>query len=226
MPLNASQIIATACRIAKVPGYTSQAGQYLNMALSTLCQTYDFDYITNTATINFVSGTSSYDLPTDHLRTREVFYNVNGAVFSLNQIDIRNFHALFNGPGVDNYPYSFATDVSRTPNQLLPYPPPSISQSVTVTYYPQMPDISNPQTSTEVPWFENQTYLINRVSAMLMMETDDVRRKQFDADSDSLLRDILTMNDDKGGYAQTIKLDRSTFRPGAVTKPNKAFPLS
>lgn len=225
MPLTSAQIITRACTIAKVPGYQVQAGIYLNMLLSSLCQEYDFDYVKKTQTIAF-NNSASYNLNADHLRTKEVFYNVNGNPFYLFQIPIETYHALFNGPGVSNYPNKFATDVSTDPNLILFYPPPSISQNVTVNYYPQMSDITAPESSSEVPWFTNQEYLIRKVAANLMLETDDERQPLFEAQAEKMLTKILSMKDDKEGFSDTIKLSRERFRTGQTSNPNKAFPLS
>lgn len=225
MALQAQQIVALACQIAKVPGYTQQAGVLLNSILSTLCQTYDFDFICSTQIINTNPQANGYALNADHLRTREAFYNVNGAIFYMNQISIERYNTLFQGPGVDNYPESYAVDVSQSPMQMLFYPPPSVAVDVTVKYYPQVPDISTPETSTTVPWFTNTAYLIKELAADLLMITDDDRGSRLRAESAAILSKFLTMADDKEGFAQTIKLDRSTFRPNSSLSPTKAFPL-
>ena len=222
--MTTAQIIARACVIAKAPGYAVQAGQYLNMLLSTLCQTYDFDYIKKTQLISF-NNSASYNLNSDHLRTKEVFYSVNGNIFYLFQIPIETYHSLFIGPGVSNYPNKYAVDVSVSPHIILPYPPPSISQSVTVNYYPQMPDIVTPETDSGTPWFANQEYLITKIAADLMMETDDDRQQAFEARAEKMLSKYLDMDDDKEGFAPTVKLSRERFRTGQSQNPNKAFPL-
>lgn len=224
MALTAAQIITRACTIAKTPGYAVQAGIYLNMLLASLCQEYDFDYIKKTQTIP-LTASFTYALNADHLRTREVFYNVNGNPFYLFQIPIETYHSLFNGPGVSNYPNKYAIDVSTSPHTFLPYPPPSITQDVTLNYYPQMADITTPESSSTVPWFLNQEYLIRKVAANLMLETDDARQPLFEAQAEKMLEKILTMQDDKEGFSETIKLSRERFRTGQNQNPNKAFPL-
>lgn len=224
MALTAAQIVTRACTIAKVPGYAVQAGVYLNMLLDTLCQTYDFDYIVKTHTIA-LDGNTSYDLASDHLRTREAFYSVDGTMEYMFQISIEDYNKLFQGPGVANYPNRFAVDVSTTPYSFLPYPPPSVTQSVTIKYFPRMADIATPESSSTVPWFINQEYLIKKVAADLMLETDDDRAPLFEVQAEKLLRNILTMSDDKGGYAQTIQHDRSRFRTGGSNADSKAYPL-
>lgn len=224
MPLTNSEIIARACTIAKAPGYAVQAGQYLNLILQELCQTYDFDFIKKTQIIQFTNA-FSYNLNSDNLRTKEAYYNVNGSIFYLFQIPIETYHGLFLGPGVSNYPNKFAVDVSQTPKQFLPYPPPSISQTVTVNYFPQMPDIVTPETDTGTAWFPEQNYLIRRVAAMVMLETDDERQQLFEAQAEKMLMKFLDLADDKEGYARTIKLSRERFKTGNNQNPNKAFPL-
>jgi hypothetical protein len=224
MALTNAQIIARACTIAKAPGYAVQAGQYLNMLLQSLCQTYDFDFIKKTQTINFTNA-QGYNLNSDNLRTKEVFYSVNGDIFYLFQIPIETYNSLFIGPGVSNYPNKYAVDVSKSPKQLLPYPPPSISQAVTVNYFPQMPDITSPESDTGTCWFPNQEYLITKVAADLMMETDDERQQQFENRAEKMLMKFLDLADDKEGYSRTIKLSRERFKSGNNQNPNKAFPL-
>ena len=53
MPLTAAQICTKAASIARVPGFTSQAGDYLNVVLSELCQNYDFDVAKQTYSFTF-----------------------------------------------------------------------------------------------------------------------------------------------------------------------------
>lgn len=224
MPLTTAQIISRACTIAKAPGYLVQAGQYLNMLLDTLCQTYNFDYIAKTQTIS-LTNSPSYALSSDHLRTKEVYYSVNGSIFYLFQIPLETYHSLFNGPGASNYPNKYAIDVSTTPYTILFYPPPSISQDVTVKYYPRMPDITTPESDTGTPWFINQEYLIRKVASDVMLETDDERQPLFEVQSEKMLSKILAMDDDKQGFSETVKLSRERFRTGQNQTPNKAFPL-
>ena len=224
MALTNAQIIARACTIAKAPGYAVQAGQYLNILLSTLCQTYDFDFIKKTQIVP-LTGAFGYDLNADNLRTKEAYYLVNGEPFYMFQIPIETYHQLFVGPGVSNYPNKFTVDVSVSPKQFLPYPPPSISQLVTIKYFPQMPDIASPESDTGTCWFINQEYLICKVAADVMMETDDDRQQAFEARAEKMLLKFLDLADDKEGYARTIKLSRERFRTTNNQNPNKAFPL-
>src|SRR5271165_6336155 len=102
MPLTNAQLIARACTIAKAPGYSVQAGQYLNMILQDLCQTYDFDFTKKQQIIPFTNA-FTYNLNADNLRTKEVYYLVNGEPFYLFEIPIETYHTLFVGPGVSNF---------------------------------------------------------------------------------------------------------------------------
>jgi hypothetical protein len=224
MPMTTAQIIARACSIAKVPGYSVQAGQYLNMTLSTLCQEYDFDYTQKTQEIPLTSA-QAYNLNSDSLRTKEVFYNLGGIVFYLYQIPIETFNALPNVAGGAGSPDRFAVDVSTTPHRILFYPSPNISQTISVKYFPQKADIVTPESDITIPWFINQEYLLHRVAACLMLDTDDDRQQSFESAAERMLSKILTMVDDKEGYSQTIKLSKERFRSGQNSNPNKAFPF-
>lgn len=225
MALTAAQIIARACAIAKVPGYMVQAGQYLNTILSDLCQTYDFDFAKETQIITLDPSTGTYALDADCLRVKEVFYSVNGTIFYLFQIPIETYHALFQGPGVSSYPNKYAIDVSASPFNILFYPPPNIPQTVTVNYYPQKADIATPESSSTVPWFPNQQYLIKKVAANLMMESDDDRQPSFDRQAEEILSKFLVMKDSKENISDTVKLSRERFRATPQLPSSKAFPL-
>lgn len=234
MALSSAQIIARACKIAKVPGYTVQAGQYLNLILQSLCQDYDLDITKKTQTITFGTNAlvnpnllpgASYALNSDSLRTKEVFYYMDGIPFYLFQIPIETYNGLSQPPGSANYPDRYAVDVSTTPHTIFFYPAPSITPPCTIRYYPQMPDISSPETSNTPPWFLKQEYLIKKIAAMLMQDTDDERQPLFDKQAEDILSKYLQMDDDKEGFSPTVKLSRETFRKMAATNPNKAFPF-
>lgn len=224
MPLNTVQILTRACKIAKAPGYLVQAGQYLNLVLQSLSQDYDFDFTKKPQTIN-LNTNQAYDLNSDCLRVKEVFYNVGGIIFYLFQIPIETMNALSKPPGSSNFPDRYAVDVSTTPNTIIFYPPPSITNAVDINYYPQMPDIAAPETDTTVPWFPNQEYLIHKVAAKLMLETDDERQPLFDKQAEEMLSKFLVMDDDKENFSPTVKLSRERFRKAFNYNPNKAFPF-
>lgn len=232
MAQTSQQIVTRACYIAKAPGFLVQAGQYLNIILQDLCQTYDFDFIRQLQTLsisplaNLTSGLpQGYAMNADHLRTREVFYYVGGQPFYLAQMPIERFDQLFNGPGVSNYPENYSIRTETTPYTMYFYEPPQIPLTVFVRYQPQLLDITSPETSNAVPWFTNQRYLIKRLSAYLMDETDDIRQEKFEEQAEGILSKFLQMKDDKENYAQTIKLDPLRFGNRSSLKPTKQQPL-
>jgi hypothetical protein len=68
-------------------------------------------------------------------------------------------------------------------------------------------------------------YLIKKLAADLMNDTDDARQEKYADDAEKMLRLFLEMKDDKENYAQTIKLDRRVFRGGGSLKATKQQPL-
>ena len=233
MAYTSQQIVQRACAIAKAPGFLTQAGQYLNMILADLCETYDFDFIRETQVIQaspvVASGDGAlptgYALAADHLRTREVFYYVNGVVFYLTQMPIERYDQLPQSSGVTNYPCNYAIRTETSPYTIYFYQPLVTPLTIFIRYQPQMPDITSPETSSVVPWFTNQRYLLKKLAADLMAETDDERELKYKVEAERMLSLFLEMKDDKENYAQTIKLDRNVFRGGGNLKATKQQPL-
>lgn len=222
MALQAQQIVSLALAAGRgTSGYTAQAGQFLNLILSYLCQTYDFDECRATTTINVSGAAASYSLPADFLRTREVFYSVNGTIFYLNQVPLEEYDQYFQGPGISNYPEQFATQVETSPPTIYFWPPPATALAVTVRYQRQMPDILTPESSSSIPWFPNQQYLIKRLTGDIAMLTDDTRHQALMAEAAAILDRYLMIDDDKSGYAQQVTLDRRRFRSTESLKPTK-----
>jgi hypothetical protein len=240
MSLNASQIVTLACQIAKCPGFTSQAGQFLNAILSDLCQTYDFDVAKGTYSFNFnpsllttsvypniQPGGGPYPLPADFLRMvdeKDAMWFLLGVPYAMVCCDLSEYDNYVQQAGNQSYPYVFATDMSQSPPNLVVWPPASGAFSCMIRYRRQMPDIDTPETSTDIPWFPNQQYLITRLAGTLMGITDDDRYAAFMGDgpdgSGGMLTKYLKMKDDKSGRAQTVKLDRRYFRSGFSRLPN------
>jgi hypothetical protein len=198
MGLQAQQIVSLATQIAKCPGFTSQAGQFLNMILSDLCQDYDFDIIQETTNFNFnlsntnlgtgfpdtngyAAGCGPNPMPADFLRVahKEAFYNIQGTIYKLIGYEKFEFDQFVQSAGNQSYPSAFYVDVSQTPPQMYVYWPAGGAYPATVRYYPQKPDITTPETSTTVPWFPNTTYLVTRLAGELMRVTGDARVDQF-----------------------------------------------
>src|SRR5579883_892488 len=187
MPLTSAQIITLACQTAKCPGFTSQAGQFLNAILSDLCQDFDLDVARATFNFNFATnlvvntnfpnvqaGSGPYALPADYLRARkgDVMWFNQGVPYPLIPIDIDEFDVMVQTGGFQAYPYLWATDMAETPPQAVVWPGAQGVFPVMVRYYSQMPDIGSgktssnnwaagavaPELSSVVPWFPNQRF--------------------------------------------------------------------
>lgn len=239
MALTAAQIISLACQDAKVPNFTAQALQFLNMELGDLCRTYDFELAAKTFYFNFqpgliaqmgnsIYGSGPYPLPADFLRVKDdksVFWTLQGVVYPLIPIDLSEFDMAVQQAGTQSYPWWFATDMSigdesqqglTTPSAYV-YAPPSGAYPCTVRYYAQLADITD--TST-VPWFPHQGYLRRKVAAMLMGIADDTREMAWIDQADKMLREYLILKDNKTDRAQTIKFDRRRFGSNYSKLPN------
>lgn len=227
--MTAAQIVALACSIAKGPGFIVQGGQFLSMLLQDLYQKRDLKVNRITQTISVGPGSyGPFKLEADYRRTYDLFYPMPqsggpvanpGLTMFLEPITMEQWDGEFKDPSMANYPYEFATDLSTqaqtasaTKGQLYIYPQSSGAIQLTHRYMCEQPDILNPQTSTTVPWFENQTYLIKATAAHLMMLTGDDRQKDFLMQSEEELRPYLIMEGDEQKTVHNIKLDPRRFR--------------
>lgn len=247
MALTAAQLISLACQDAKGPGFTSQAGQFLNMILGDLCQQFDFEVARKTYEFTLTAGTTitlsngvlvyggPYPLPSDFLRVAGanalIWFN-QGVPYSMIPLDMDEFDRTVQQAGMQSYPYWYAIDLSlgdetadgdSVPN-LFVYPPPSGAYPAQLRYFAQMPDIATPETSSTVPWFPNQAYLRKRIAAELMGITDDERQAQWLGQADALLQGYLKLKDNQSSRAQTVSLDRRRFtRPFSALKNTKTI---
>jgi hypothetical protein len=239
--LQAQQIVTLACQTAKCPGYTSQAGQLLNSILQEVAQTYDiatgakqtFRFNFNPGLIanvgNSIYGSGPYPLPTNYLRAikGECFWTLNGVVYDMIPVDLDEFDHLVQQPGIQSYPYVFATDTSL---EDVPYPclyvysPPSGAYPVTIRYYALPADIAAPETSASIPWFTYQAYLLRRLAGELMAITGDDRMDSFLGDSPAgaqgMLNRFLKLKDDNSNRPKRISLDRRSFGRNYNSLPN------
>lgn len=220
--LTAAQLVTIACQIAKCPGYTAIAGQRLNETLVDLAIQQDLDIIRRTTTLNVQPNQQAYNLPTNFLRVREggCFYNVQGAVFIVTEYALADFDALFTGPNNSAYPEIFTVDQST--NILQFYPLPLVPLQVTLRYMDMSVEIANPDTSGNVPWFPQQSYLITRLAEKMMQITDDVRQPSFKEEADEWLRRFLKM--DNGNTLKTVQLDPRRFNNPRDLKATKLYP--
>ena len=235
MPLTAAQICARAASIARVPGFLSQAGDSLNIVLAELAQNFDFDLRKKTFNFNFntaalnANGQAYQNLPADYLRSirNQCFYMIDGVPYPMIPLDMAEGDMLVEQSGVSNFPIFYWTDMTlmgETNDGTMGVPvmlfwmPPSGAYATTLRYYSASTDIANPSTSTAVPWFPNQNYLITRVAGELMKDADDERATAYLSEDDRypngagvILRKYLQMKDDKGDRAQVVQLDRRRF---------------
>ena len=241
MPLTAAQICSIAQQNANTPGFSTQAGQLLNSILSDLCQTYDLDvarqlysFTFNPSQVN--AQTQAYqNLPANYLRgiRNGSYYIISGVPYPMIPCDfVEDFNMLVEMVGLANFPVFWATDMSLTGTSnsstgsggnLVPvalfWQIPSGAYPAYIYYYSQMTDITTPQSSSTVPWFPNQNYLIRELTGRLMQMADDERADaMLSADEDRhpqgsgvILRKYLQMKDDKGTRAKTVSLDRRRF---------------
>ena len=234
--LTSQQLVALACMDAHAPGFTSQAGQFLNMILGDLCRTYDLEVAAKTFYGNFqlglqakmgnsLYGSGPYPLPSDFLRLKDekaAFWTLQGVVYDMIPCDLGEFDVLVQQSDIQSYPYIIATDVSLgdAAQQQLPvgsagafyvYSPPSGTYPYTLRYFSQMPDIATPETSNVVPWFPHQGYLRKKLAAAIMGQVDDDRQPSWETQADGMLREYLILKDNRSNRAKVVKLDRRYF---------------
>lgn len=251
MPLTAAQIVALATQDAKCPGFTSQAGQFLNAALQDYCQNYDLDAALGSLSFTFNSGvvgggagqgqgSGPYQLPADYLRTQvkdgkdEFFYTIQGVPYPLIQVTKAEYDWLVQTPGFQSYPYNYATDLSTVGTtgyaELFVWPPASGAYPATLRYYRLMPDIATPETSNTVPWFLNNMILQRDVAGRLMGLTGDDRQAAYLGDDEeryplgvgTLMKKYLKNVEDREGAVHTVGKDRRRWgRPFDQLKNTK-----
>jgi hypothetical protein len=242
LALTAAQLCNLAQLDAHAPGYSSQAGQFLNMIQGDLCRIYDFELAAKTVYGNFnpgliapmgnsIYGSGPYSLPADFLRMKDekaAFWTLLGVVYTMIPCDLGEFDMLVQQAGTQSYPYIIATDMSlgdetaegdSTPVFYV-YSPPSGNYPYTIRYYAQMPDIATPESSASIPWFPHQGYLRKKLAACLMGETGDAREENWHKQADEMLDQYLKLKDNRSNRATTVKLDRRRFGRSYQNLPN------
>jgi len=240
MPLQAQQIVSLACATAKVPSWLSQGGMLLNSILSELCTSYELDVARKTFNFSFNSGAGQnsgpYTLPTDwlHADRNDVFYTIQGVKYIMIPVSYAQFNAMVQQPGLNAYPEYYAVDNAPISSGGAPlmyvWPPAGGAYAVTCVYYSQMPDITTPETSSVIPWFPNQTYLLRRLTGELMLLSNDDRAATFLGGETvqggatfmgaaALLVHYLKLKDDSQ-VVKTVTLDRRLFGPNFDKLPN------
>jgi hypothetical protein len=227
--LTSTQIVNYACEVAKAPGFTSRGGQALNLVLNDLVLHRDLKMLRKQATINITIGSNGpFLLPADYLRTYDLYYTVNNFPYFLFPLSQEQYDALFKDPSIANYPYAYATDLTAQQTQgqgsLFIFPQSTTALALTHRYMVNMPDIATPETSSTVPWFPDQDYLIHATATRLMKSTDDQRYEQFVKDGETLLRTHIIMEGDEQKVVKEIRLDPQRFHLNRTLRPTKLSP--
>ena len=229
MALTSAQIVADACSIAQCPGYTAQGGRALNLCLSDLVLHRNLKVNLITTTINIPVNTfGPFNLETNYLRTYDMFYTVSGTPYFLNACSLKEIDSENYQSGISNYPYEWASDLSGVPTAgyglLYIYPGSNTPLAVTHRYYLQAADITTPETSSVIPWFSDQDYLINATAARLMRISNDDRYDRFMMECEKMLESHLLMEGDEQQVVKEVVLDPRRFRIGGSNRPTKLDP--
>lgn len=225
--ITAAQIVAKACGIAKCPGFTSQGGQDLNLTLNDLCLHRDLKMNRVTTTITASAGLNGpFTLATDYLRTYDLFYQVNGMPFFLHPIGTDEYDKEFKDPSIANYPYEFMTiltgQATQSAGALYIYPQSLSALSLTHRYMINRADIATPESSSTIPWFQDQDYLVHATACRLMKLTDDAREPVFRVQGDDMLRTHLIIGDgDEQQVVKEVRRDPRRFRSNRSLRPTK-----
>jgi hypothetical protein len=250
--LSAANICLRACQIAKGPGFVAIAGDFLNMILEDLKLNRDLkiNRVTQPVTISSTTGYGPYPLEADYLRTYDLFYaiaatgggqNAQGEIVMLNPITMEQMDAEIKNPQISNYPYEFATDMSTqaqvwsggsqgqgtltSAGQLFVYPACSGTVILTHRYMVNQPDLVNPSTTTQTPWFPFTKYLVTALAGQMMGVTGDDRKAEYEADAEKLLAPYLIQQGDEQRTVQSVRLDPRHFRAARGMKPTKSMPF-
>ncbi len=231
MSLTAAQICSLARTAAKVPGYAAQSGQYLNLVLDDLVLHRDLkvNRVTTSITVQ-ANSNGPFNLELDYLRTYDLFYLVNNMPFVLSPLTTAQYDAIYKDPSVANYPEWWISDLSPLATGSAPtlniYPQSSSQLSLTHRYMIKRADIATPESSSTVPWFADQDYLVKATAAGLMDLTDDERQPKFRTDCEAMLRTHLIMAaDDEQSVVRAVRLDPVRFRSNTYLRPTKTQSL-
>lgn len=228
--LQAQQIVQLARSIAKCPGFTQQSGQCLNLVLDDLCLHRDLKMNRETQPITVNTNSNGpFALEADYLRTYDLFFQQNNLPYFLHPISIEEYDQEFKDPSIANYPYEFATilyDAATaaaigSAGQLFIYPQSSGQITLTHRYMQSRPPIAAPETSSAIPWFPDQDYLIKATAVRLMEITDDTRHDAFAAQCEGMLRTHLIMEGDEQSVVKSVRLDPRRFHTNRTLKPTK-----
>ena len=229
MTITAAQIVADALDIAKCPGFLSRGGRALNLALNDLCLHRNLKINLFTQSINVAANTNGpFNLESNYLRTFDLFYLIQDQPYFLQPSNLYQFDSEPDKSTTSNYPYEWASDLSLVGSgglgQLKIFP--QFNQALTLThrYFINQADIATPETSTTVPWFPDQDYLVFATALRMMRITDDSRYNDFVKQAEDMLRIHLVTEGDEQQVVKEVKLDPRRFRNTGSVKPTKLNP--
>ena len=225
MPLTAAQIVTDACQIAKCPGYKAQGGRALNLTLADLTLHRNLKVNLSKSVISAPANSNGpFNLESNYLRTYDLKFTINDEPYFLTPCSLRQFDAEDLTTGASSYPYEWASDASQSPNLLYIYPQSNVPLSLTHRYFLKQSDISVPEGSAVIPWFEDQDYLIQATAARLMRITDDDRYQTYLADCEQMLLKHLMTEGDEQQVVKEVQLDPRRFKLGGSLKATKLNP--
>ena len=227
--INATRIVANALAIAKAPGFSTQGGEALNLVLNDLVLHRNLKINRLTASIAVTANSNGpFNLPANYLRTYDLFFEQNNMPYFLHPISMEQYDAEFKDPSIANYPYEYATDLqpqAATPDTgialLRIYPQSTSALTLTHRYMVRRADITTPESSTSIPWFPDQDYLIHATAMRMMKITDDARYEQFKIDAEDMLRTHLIIEGDEQQVVKEVRLDARRFRLSRALKATK-----
>src|SRR5260370_1871337 len=166
MALTSAQIVARALEIAKVPGFTLQAGQALIAGLRELCETYDFEATKvsfngtlNPAVVNtdpnIVPGQGPTNLPAGYLRMKKntFVWLFSGVPYPLINMDDEDYDQQVQQVGIASLARAYITDLSNPGHPTFTiYPPTNGAYPYRVRYHIRMPDIGSSAVAPAPRW--------------------------------------------------------------------------
>lgn len=229
--LTAAQICTEAAAISKARGFTAQAGRALNLVLDDLVLKHDLKINREETTISLTAGTvGPYNLAQTYLRTYDLFFEQSGQRYFLHPVSTEHFDGLYRSSAVATYPYCYATDISAQADNpstgiatISVYPQSNAALTLTHRFMIRRDQITTPETSSTVPWFFDQDFLIHATARRLMRITDDQRYERFMEEEVVMLRPYLIMEGDEQQVVKSVKLDPQRFRLRRFIKDAK-FP--
>jgi hypothetical protein len=228
--LTASQVCTDAAMIAKASGMLSIAGRQLNLVLNDLVLHRDMKMNRKQTTISVTPGTNGpFTLPTDYLRVYDLFYQVNNFPYFLFPLSQEQYDQLFKDPSIASYPYAYTTDLTAQATQaagsLYIFPQSNTALAMTLRYMINRADITTPETSSTVPWMQDQDYLVHATAARIMKFTDDARWEAYEKAAEDMLRTHLIIGEgDEQKVVREIKLDPQRFHMNRTVRPTKISP--